>query len=232
MLSRRRDLPATDDLGAAWRLVLRPEGLELREEGAHAPSLRQDFSAPSLQRRTQGASLLCRAVGVGHGRQLEVLDATAGFGTDAYVLAAAGCRVAMCERHPVVATLLLDAMLRARSAGGKLAATAARMSLRVCDARSVLPGAQCDVVYLDPMFPLRRKAALAKKSSRSLWALAGAGNMAQGGALLALAQRSARRRVVVKRPPRAPPLPGPLPVHSLRGKLVRFDVYPRPAAMC
>ena len=212
---------------AGWQLMLRPEGWLLCEEGGQAVSLRQDFGAPSLQRRTQGGGLLRRAIGAGAGRPLEVLDATAGFGTDAYVLAAAGCQVTMCERHPIVATLLLDALHSAHTAGGKLATVAMRMSLRVCDACSVLPDTQFDVVYLDPMFPPRRKVALAKKLARSLWMLAGAGDVAQGGVLLALAQRSARQRVVVKRPPRAPPLPGTSPAHSLAGKLVRFDVYPR-----
>ena len=137
----------------------------LCDDSGVADPLCQDFGAPNLHRRSQGASLLRRAVGIGGDRVPEVLDATAGLGTDAYVLAAAGCRVVMCERHPVAATLLLDALSRARSAGGELAATAARMSLRVCDARSLLPGTRFDVIYLDPMFPPRHKAALAKKTS-------------------------------------------------------------------
>ncbi len=227
LLSRRRDARIASSPGAGWRLGLHPEGLVLCDDSGVAASLRQDFSAPNLRRRSQGASLLRRAVGTVGGRAPEVLDATAGLGTDAYVLASAGCRVAMCERHPVVATLLLDALSRARSASGKLAAIAARMSLRVCDAHLLLPDTRFDVVYLDPMFPLRRKVALTKKSARALWALASTVESAQDDALLALALRSARYRVVVKRPLRSPPLSGHPPAHSLRGKLVRFDIYPR-----
>ncbi len=38
----------------------------------------------------------------------DVVDATAGLGRDAFVLASVGCRVRMLERNPVVAALLDD----------------------------------------------------------------------------------------------------------------------------
>lgn len=41
-----------------------------------------------------------------------MVDATAGLGRDAFVLAALGCRVRMVERHPVVAALLDDGLQR------------------------------------------------------------------------------------------------------------------------
>ena len=79
-----------------------------------------------------------------------------------------------------------------------------------------------DVVYLDPMFPLRKRSALAKKEMRVLRRLVG--DDEDAGELLEVARRAARRRVVVKRTPEAPPLAA-APTMSYRGKLVRYDVY-------
>ena len=46
---------------------------------------------------------IAKAVGLKSGANPTVVDATAGLGRDAFVLASLGCRVTMLERHPVVA---------------------------------------------------------------------------------------------------------------------------------
>ena len=101
-----------------------------------------------------------------------------------------------------------------------------RINLIVGDAREVLvclPVEDApDVVYLDPMFPPRKKSALPKKEPRILRRLVGEGPDA--GELLDIARRVARRRVVVKRTPHAPPL-APAPTMSYEGKIARYDVY-------
>ncbi len=64
---------------------------------------------------------VAKAVGI-KGDYLPDVDATAGLGRDAFVLASVGCRVRMLERNPVVAALLDDgparAMLTRKSAAG------------------------------------------------------------------------------------------------------------------
>ncbi|HAD42901.1 MAG TPA: 16S rRNA (guanine(1516)-N(2))-methyltransferase, partial [Plesiomonas shigelloides] len=49
---------------------------------------------------------VAKAVGIKKGYLPDVVDATAGLGRDAFVLASIGCRVRLLERHPVVAALL------------------------------------------------------------------------------------------------------------------------------
>ena len=80
-----------------------------------------------------------------------------------------------------------------------------------------------DCVYIDPMFPpKRKKSALAKKSMTVLRDLLG--NDEDKEALFAQAYQAATKRVVVKSPHHAEPLAGK-PNESFSGKLLRYDVY-------
>lgn len=152
-----------------------------------------------------------------------VIDATAGLGHDALLAACLGCEVIAIERVPAVAALLDDALARAVALGAPRNDFTRRLSLVAGDARALLPGlAPADAIYLDPMFPPKRKrGAASKKAMLMLRALAGDDDDA--GELLALARTHARR-VVVKRADDAPPL-APAPDAVYRGKLVRYDVY-------
>ena len=186
-----------------------------------------DWCAPEVRRRVAGGKrqLLGKAVGLHKDPAPRVLDATAGLGRDAFVLAALGARVTLCERHPTVAALVADARVRALAAPDT-ADAAARTEIVCADARNLLPpadGTRFDVVYLDPMYPERGKTALAKKELQLLRELAGPD--ADADDLLAPALANARRRVVVKRPLRAVPLAGREPSFRFAGTTARFDVY-------
>ena len=85
-------------------------------------------------------------------------------------------------------------------------------------ARDDLP----DVIYLDPMFPPRRKSALVKKEMQLLQRLLPAEPAPEP--LLKMSLRLARKKVVVKRPKTAPPLCAD-PSLMLAGKNTRFDIY-------
>jgi 16S rRNA (guanine1516-N2)-methyltransferase len=81
-----------------------------------------------------------------------------------------------------------------------------------------------DAVYIDPMFPPKRKtSALPPRSIRLVRVVVGDDEDAAD--LLQVALATAAKRVVVKRPNHAPPLLDN-PVASYKGKLARFDVYP------
>ena len=101
-----------------------------------------------------------------------------------------------------------------------------RVTLIVADARDVLDGLaptdRPDVVYLDPMYPQKKKSALPKKELRLCRSLVGDDTDSMD--LFAAACRAAGRRVVVKRPPKSPPL-APNPDLRFGGKLARYDVY-------
>jgi 16S rRNA (guanine1516-N2)-methyltransferase len=208
-----------------------PPRLELRATGADAPGpVYVDFAAGALGFRARhggrGKEPLARAVGLKGAVIPTVLDATAGLGRDAFVLATLGCEVRLVERSPIIAALLRDGLRRAADhpATRKMVPL---LHLQVGDAIAAMAQSaeadRPDVVYLDPMYPHRGKSALVKKEMRMLRALVGEDPDAPQ--LLAAALRAARRRVVVKRSRLAPVLPGPDPSHSLTGSTTRFDIY-------
>lgn len=158
-----------------------------------------------------------------------VLDATAGLARDAFFLASIGYGVTAVERAPILAAMIEDALARARAqADHRLAEALHRLTFVPGDARTVLASLgdtdRPDVVYLDPMYPPRRKNASPKKELRMCRALAG--DDEDAASLFEQAMVSARRRVVVKRHPHAPKL-APNPSHQIRSKMLRFDVYVR-----
>lgn len=212
-------------------LALTAGRLELRQSGAGAPGpVYVDFVEGALaHRRRFGGGRgqpLARAAGIRPGFLPTVFDATAGLGRDAFVLASLGCRVTLCERSPVLAALVSDALERAR-VHPDVADIAARMTLDWADARdrlAALPAPRWpDVVYLDPMYPHDRSTALVKKDMRAVQRLVGPD--VDSAALLQVALAYARRRVVVKRPGTAPPLQGPAPSTCIRSPKTRYDVY-------
>lgn len=168
---------------------------------------------------------IAKAVGLKSGANPTVVDATAGLGRDAFVLASLGCQVTMLERHPVVAALLADGLQRAQQDAEIGEWMRDRMSLRAGSALENLQqlGFTPDVVYLDPMFPHRQKSALVKKEMRVFQSLVGADLDAD--ALLPAALAVAGKRVVVKRPDYAGYLNEMKPGMSIETKSNRFDVY-------
>ena len=168
---------------------------------------------------------IAKAVGLKSGANPTVVDATAGLGRDAFVLASLGCQVTMLERHPVVAALLADGLQRAQQDAEIGEWMRDRMSLRAGSALENLQqlGFTPDVVYLDPMFPHRQKSALVKKEMRVFQSLVGADLDAD--ALLPAALAVAGKRVVVKRPDYAGYLNEMTPSMSIETKSNRFDVY-------
>ncbi len=223
-LTCARAIPAEPDRLA---FVVTRQRLQVQATGPDAPgAVYADFVQGHTARRARQAAQadegLLRAVGARRGRTPGVIDATAGLGRDAGLLAGAGCRVTLVERHPAVAALLCDALGRAR-ADAHGADLAARMELREAHALAVLGAHTADVVVLDPMHPPRRKSAAVRKEMRLFRDLVGAD--ADSDELLPAALGAARARVVVKRPRGAPSLAGPAPSGSIGGRSTRFDIY-------
>jgi 16S rRNA (guanine1516-N2)-methyltransferase len=172
---------------------------------------------------------LVRATGIKGGESATVVDATAGLGRDAFLLASIGARVTLLERSPDVHASLRDSLAKASASGPELAAVVARMTLIFGDARQLLPDLQADVVLVDPMHPVRKNTALVKKEMRLLKDVVGADSDAADLMQAALAARC--KRVVLKWPLRAAALQGlRKPSHTITAKTVRYDVFMKPAA--
>jgi 16S rRNA (guanine1516-N2)-methyltransferase len=198
-------------------------------ENSSVPKLCIDFLTGKLGYRSKHLAneLLAKAVGVKKNQTLSVIDATAGLGRDGFILACLGCEVTMLERSPMIAELLQEALTRALANDD----FAQRLSLKLIniDANSYLqalaPDEFPDVIYLDPMHPVRTKSALVKKDIRLLREVVGEDLDADNLLLTALGR--AKRRVVVKRPRLAEPLAKRKPDIVKAGKHSRFDIYLR-----
>jgi len=169
---------------------------------------------------------LPKAAGFTKGQTPTVIDATAGLGRDAFLLASLGGHVTLLERSAEVHKLLEAGLAAARAAGSPTADVAARMTLLQGDAKDLLRDLTADVVLVDPMHPARKKSSLVKKEMRLLRALVGAD--ADALELMQIALRTARKRVVLKWPVHAAPLEGlPRPSHQIIGRTTRYDVFMR-----
>lgn len=158
------------------------------------------------------------------GRNPFVVDATAGLGRDAFLLASLGASVTLIERSPQIYRLLCDALARASDSGDELAQIVTRMTLLQGDAKDLLGDLAPQVVLVDPMHPPRGNSALVKKDMRLLREIVG--NDEDSAGLVKAALATAGERVVVKWPRKAA-LPGdiPSPSHQIIGKSTRYDVF-------
>lgn len=211
--------------------------LQVAGKGAAGPVRAEFVTGKMGYRREHGGGagqLVARAVGLQKTKAgLHVLDATAGLGQDAFVLASLGCRVSLFERNPVIHALLADGLARA-ALNVDCAPIIERMTLQrgssidwLADVAGDVDadrGAVADVIYLDPMFPHRDKSALVKKEMQVFRTLVGDDDDSER--LLDAALAVARYRVVVKRPRKAPAIGGPEPGTRIEGKSSRYDIYP------
>lgn len=221
---------------ARFQLQLTSEHLQLvdtQEKGQGAVYVDFVEGAVAHRRRFGGGrgQTIAKAVGLKGGANPTVLDATGGLGRDAFVLATLGCQVTLLERSQVVAALLEDGLERAAQDPEIGPWVTERMTLKHSDALHYMSALEenefPDVVYLDPMFPHRRKSAQVKKEMRLLQQLLGGD--ADADQLLTAALRVAKKRVVVKRPDYAPNLADMKPTITISSKKHRYDVYVKAA---
>ncbi|MDR1162450.1 MAG: class I SAM-dependent methyltransferase [Candidatus Accumulibacter sp.] len=229
--SLKLPLAGEGEVEAQFALQVGEKGLQLvalLSDDARASPVRADFvSGGAGYRRRHGGGarqMIAKAAGLAPGIRPSVLDATAGLGRDAFVLASLGCAVTLVERQAIVAALLEDGLERARE-NAEAAPIVARMRFLRGDALPLMRawrGTPPQVVYLDPMFPPRVKVARVKKEMRFFRPLADDGDVS---VLLEAALALASHRVVVKRPRKAPPIDGVPPKYAVEGRSSRFDVY-------
>ena len=167
---------------------------------------------------------LPKAVGMKGGQSPTIIDATAGLGRDAFLLASLGSQVTLIERSDIIHELLAAGMNVARQAGGQHKDIMDRMTLIHGDSITLLPHMQADVVLVDPMHPPRQKSALVKAEMRAIRNIVGSDEDQQ--LLIETALAMATKRVVLKWPAKAAPLTELRPAsHQIIGKSIRYDVF-------
>lgn len=209
------------------------QGLWLRLRTARRElAIRADLGTGGQARRGGHASprgeAIARACGLSRHGPRHIVDATAGLGRDAHILARVGARVTLIERSAVLVVLLEDGLERAAGQDWNLN-WLGRMRLIEGDAaawlRSSTTQERPEVVFLDPMYPHRAKAAAPRKEMQVLQTLLG--GVDDSHRLLQAARETASDRVVVKRPRHAQTLAQQAPHYQIAGRSTRFDVYLR-----
>ncbi len=190
--------------------------------------LKIDFlSGPVAHRQKFGGGrgqALPRAIGMKTNKHPHVVDATAGLGRDAFLLASLGAHVTLIERSDVIHSALSEAMAHASKNGGEIASIIDRMKLIHGDAITLLPDLCPSIVLVDPMHPPRHNSALVKQELRLVRDIVGTDDDAVQ--LMQIALACATERVVLKWPQKARPMADlRAPSHQIAGKSTRYDVF-------
>jgi 16S rRNA (guanine1516-N2)-methyltransferase len=181
------------------------------------PRLGEQRSYPAAK---QGA--LAQALG----KSKTVLDATTGWGQDSLSIFRMGYQLRCMERSTVMAVLLSNGFNRLAQQDWFQKCQLTVPELIVGDAIEQFGHLDTapDCIYLDPMFPpKRKKSALAKKSMQVLHELIGQDEDKQQ--LFNAALQATAKRLVVKSPDHAPPLGNLKPSQQIKTKLLRYDIY-------
>jgi len=223
----------------ALNLNFTDDFVELRDSEKNI-AIHIDFISGELAHRQQygggKGQAIAKAIGIKQGIEPPtVLDATAGLAKDAFVLACLGCPMTLLERSPVIVELIRDAIRRASDDeqfqlildnGFDLIEQSSidyLLSFLSNEDSDNTEDARPDVIYLDPMYPERKKSASVKKNMQLLQNLLGKDEDTQ--ALLDIALKIARKRVVVKRPKGAESLSALKPGYQVASKKTRYDIY-------
>lgn len=219
-LARRVGAPLSDAPGPQLTLMVDGSGVSLVGYGL---SYRGDFEQ-MLHRVTKGRLQHEMLVHVSKTDDPHptAVDATAGMGEDAFLLAASGYSVTLFEQNPVIAALLKDALRRAKK-HPDLKEIAQRMQLMEGNSIELLPklGLVPDLIYLDPMFPARQKSGLIGKKLQLIQKLEQP--CLEEEALLNMAIGIQPKKIIIKRPLKGANLAGRTPSYSVKGKAIRYD---------
>lgn len=180
---------------------------------------------PRLKQSNLQGEMLVKAARIkGQDMPQTLIDATAGFGEDSLILAAAGFEVRLFEFDDVIAALLEDGLKRAADIP-ELKDAVSRMTLVCGDSVKGMKelSYKPDVVLLDPMFPARQKSALIKKKFQLLQKIESP--CSAETELLEAAISADPKRIVIKRPLKGPYLGQKKPSYSLEGKAIRYDCF-------
>ena len=208
-----------------WEEILKksplPLGWRLKTEEDKSPFL---FSSEGLgfslnfssKKDLSHRQPLVKALGY-KGKTLFVLDITAGWAQEAFLIARMGCSVTAVESHPFVFYFVQESL-------DQKGLKPSGLKLILDDSLNYLhkmKGNFPDVIYMDPMFGGGKKS-LSQKSLRVLKALTGETKHKQ--ALFDLALKRAGQRVVVKRHRLEPPFKKNR-LCFFKGRSVCYDVF-------
>ena len=220
-LSRRLGVPIADSMGEELTLVFDGTGLSLVGYGMRYQG---DFSR-MLNRVIKGRLRHEMLVKIAKTKTEHptAVDAAAGMGEDSFLLAAAGYEVILFEQDAVIAALLRDALRRAREEE-RLREIVGRMRLAEGNSIALMPRLDItpEIVYLDPMFPPRKKSGLIQKKLQLIQKLEQP--CANERELYDAAAALRPKKIIIKRPLNGALLADKKPSYTVKGKAIRYDV--------
>jgi hypothetical protein len=173
----------------------------------------------SFKNTSKFDELLARALGFKRGcKSYRVLDATAGFLGDSLLMRSMGMEVVGIERNPIVALQILHSLNNFSSDFGE------KFQFYWMDAEhfvSLESESSFDAVLYDPMYSHPAEKTKPKKEMQILREFIAEDD---DGAKTALRLKNFCKRLVIKRPLKAPPLIDH-PQIVFKGKSTRYDVY-------
>lgn len=162
---------------------------------------------------------IIRAIGLKPKENKFILDATAGCGTEAFHFLYLGAKIIMIENNPIIFLLLKDALINTKNKILKKISLIYSCSEKFLKKNKINP----DVIYIDPMYTIKKKKSKPKKKMQILRFLSYSNIFNKN--LLPLSLKKAKNRVVVKRLKKSNFLNNICPTYSIKLKKHRFDVY-------
>ncbi len=202
---------------ADWQLTMTDGDCYCLKHKTTNLSLTLDFRQGNYRYRQQhiGKEPLLNAVKIQKKLPKTLIDTTPGVLKDSFMLASRGIDIIAIERHPLLYVMVKQA----------LSHTDSNIDYHFGDTKDLLPHFQADIIYLDPMYPPKRKSAQVKKEMQILHQLIGADS--DSDRLFRVAKQQ-KTRLVVKRPSYAEPIANSKPSFSYatdkRGA-TRYDIY-------
>ena len=167
---------------------------------------------------------LAKAVGMKSNKNRNIVDATAGLGYDAFILASLGAKVTLIERSEKMYEILQNGINEGVSFGGEIEKIINRMDLLFGDSKDILPKLSPEVIMIDTMYKDRKKTALVKNNMRLVREIVGPDS--DYIELLEVALNCAKNRVVLKQPRYADPINEIRKCsHQILGKTIRYDIF-------
>lgn len=158
------------DISSKLAITYHDNKYKIFENGTlHSKKIYIEWNSIQLQYRIKNIHQepIYKAMGIKKKYFPNIIDATGGLGTDAFILASLGCQVLMLENNPVIAILLFDAITRnfKKIHKNNYYNVNTRLSLVYTSNHTFLKNTKIkpDVIYLDPMFPIKKKLQNLKK---------------------------------------------------------------------
>lgn len=205
------------DDNADWQLTLTENNLYCLSQKSSTLSLTLDFQQGNYRHRqyNTGKEPLLKAIKIKQKLPQTIIDATPGVLKDSFMLAGHGIKIIAIERNPLIYIMVKQS----------LSNIDCNIDYRFGDSKNMLDNFQADIIYLDPMYPAKKKSAQVKKEMQILHYIVGADSDSD---MLFHNARKQQARIVVKRPNYAEPLANIQPnFTSSTGKrgATRFDIY-------